>query len=286
MKIPENTVSEVCNYFVEKLQSHYDKREVKSMMYIAMQHYFGLSRTDLTLMADKRLSESELLQVIHLLKRLKKGVPLAYALGETEFYGLRIKTDPSVLIPRPETEELVDLIIHQNKKKDPHIIDIGTGSGCIALALKKNIPGSKVVAVDFSEEALETARENAGINNMDISFKKDDVLKPIKEYPEFDIIVSNPPYVLEKEKANMDILVKDHEPYSALFVPDEDSLLFYRHIIEFSEKHLKPGGKLYFEINQAKGGEVMKLFNPHLFENIKLVEDLSGNQRMVWARKI
>ncbi|MBE6268344.1 MAG: peptide chain release factor N(5)-glutamine methyltransferase [Bacteroidales bacterium] len=226
--------------------------------------------------------ESELADAI---QRLKKNEPLQYILGETEFCGLRLKVNPSVLIPRPETGELVRLIASENNNCSKRILDIGTGSGCIAIALAKELPQSTVSAWDISEEALIVAKENSIICNTNISFAQRDILTYTPaEADKFDIIVSNPPYIKEEEKSQMESNVLDWEPSLALFVPDNDPLLFYRTIAEKAKTMLTTDGQLYFEINREHGTDTCTMLTELGYTNIHLHKDFAGNDRMVSAR--
>lgn len=216
-----------------------------------------------------------------IIDRLKKHEPIQYILEETEFFGLPFTVNKNVLIPRPETEELVELIISENKKPGLHILDIGTGSGAIAIALAKQMDKANVSAWDISYKALDVAVLNSKINSVDISFKIVDVLGDYPIDKKFDIIVSNPPYIMEKEKVSMEQNVLDYEPHSALFVPDNNALLFYNRIADISSNLLNPGGKLYFEINRAKGQETVTILKEKGFTQIALFKDLSKNDRMV-----
>src|SRR5688572_8583660 len=230
------------------------------------------------------MSESELLKFNFCVKDLKAHKPIQYILGSTEFYGCRIKVNESVLIPRPETEELVDWIKTGLKGREPKtILDIGTGSGCIAIALKKIFPQSRVTAMDISEKALEVAAENAQRNNARIDFVLRDILSSPSSAPPFDLIVSNPPYITLSEKAAMNKNVVEYEPHLALFVSEEDALVFYRAIADLARSILVTGGKLYFEINERMGPAVKKLLGEMDFLNVEVKKDLSGKDRMVRA---
>ena len=218
------------------------------------------------------------------LDELKLGKPIQYILGDCEFYGLKFKVNPNVLIPRPETEELVDLIIHQNKNSEITILDIGTGSGCIAIALQKKLSLSSVTAMDISEDALALAQENAGLNQVEIAFFNDDALVlNSQKNPQYDIIVSNPPYIANTEKKEMSHQVLEHEPHLALFVDDANPLIFYEKISDFALTNLSPQGKLYFEINQSLGLETKKLLENKGF-SAEIIKDIIGNDRIIEAQ--
>lgn len=217
------------------------------------------------------------------LMQLKDHKPFQYVLGETEFYGLKFFVNENVLIPRPETEELVEWILSDNPNFDGKIIDIGTGSGCIPITLKKHLHSAKISALDFSEKALEIAKDNAGFHQTEIEFIHADFLKmDFADLTKFDIIVSNPPYIAESERNSMDKNVLEFEPDSALFVPDDNALIFYERIIEFAENNLNPNGKIYVEINQNLARETEELFQNN-FKFVELKRDISGNFRMIKA---
>ncbi len=225
-------------------------------------------------------------QVIYeqILEELKNGKPIQYVLGEDEFYGLTFKVNQNVLIPRPETEELVDLIINDNKNQRVTILDIGTGSGCIAVSLQKKLPNALVSGLDISENAIELAKKNAQLNHVSIGFSIDDALKlKPKNYPKYDIIVSNPPYIASAEKQDMCLQVLDFEPHLALFVDDENPLIFYDAISDFALTNLLPQGKLYFEINQNLGHQTQQMLDKKGF-NVQIIKDINGNERIILAQ--
>lgn len=257
------------------------------------ENYLGMKRIDITLNPDKKLTETEQKQLITALNRLKKHEPLQYILGETEFYGLLFKVNKNVLIPRPETEELVEWVIKDfqkttsaARKNEPFkILDIGTGSGCIAVSLAKNIPQAQVFGLDFSKKSVEIAKKNADFNAVSVDFLVEDILTLEALPQQFDCIVSNPPYVRELEKAELQPNVLDHEPASALFVPDQNALLFYRKIAAFALKNLVPGGRLYFEINEYLEAETRELIAGFGYKEIVLHKDIFGKPRMLKAIK-
>ena len=246
----------------------------------------GYSRTQFLLAKDEELCPEELSEIEKIVARLKSHEPIQYILGTTEFYGLPFYTVPEVLIPRPETEELVQWIIHENKNSKPTILDMGTGTGCIAISLQKNIPQSTVLACDISPACLETAKRNSELNSAEVSVIQYDILSnaPDFSFPELDIIVSNPPYIRETEKTLMEKNVLDHEPELALFVPDENPLIFYEQIADFSRIHLKNQGHLYFEINEAFGPECYEMLQEKGFSEIVLKKDIHGKDRMIGCR--
>jgi release factor glutamine methyltransferase len=284
VKISDNTIQAVSQYFKEELNNIFTAPELEQMLYITLFHYFGLSRIDISINKNKRLSESDLLKVIYTIKGLKKKKPLAYILGEWEFYGISLKVNEHTLIPRPETEELVELIIKTNKHHSKlDILDIGTGSGCIALALKKHLPIAKVSAWEISEEALSIASENAKLNKLKLAIKKIDILG-YKNYDiadKYDVIVSNPPYIIHEEKKIMQKNVLNYEPHLALFVEDSNPLLFYDVISDFALSNLKEQGKLYFELNEKYGVELKKLLKHKKFKNVNIVKDINEKDRIV-----
>ena len=258
------------------------------MILILFEHYFNISRVKMALEPGLRLSESEMLTFHFAVKDLLKNKPLQYIIGETEFCDLKFKVNESTLIPRPETSELVTKIVNGQQTTDNRqisILDIGTGSGCIAISLAKHIAGSKVYALDISEKALEVAKGNAISNNVDITFIHDDILSLRNNiYTKFDIIVSNPPYVRELEKAEMRDNVLNWEPHTALFVSDNDPLIFYRTILEFAKTHLNENGEVWFEINEYLGKEMTELCKAMGFSDVEIHKDFRGKERVILAR--
>jgi len=228
------------------------------------------------------VSEIEAIKIFEIVDELKQGKPIQYVLGETEFYNCRIKLSPATLIPRQETEELVDIIIKENAGYDGQIVDIGTGSGCIAIAIAKNLSGASVFGTDFSAEAIEIAKRNAEINSVKVEFISEDIFKPAKIFSiKPNIIVSNPPYVRNSEKAFMHRNVLDYEPATALFVDDTNPLVFYEAILGIAAKILQTGGKIYFEINEALGNEMLNLLKRFGYAEIKLIMDINGKERFI-----
>jgi release factor glutamine methyltransferase len=327
--------------FIKELSSLYDDKEMESFFYLILENFHQIKRIDLALNPEMKMNDKQLLHWERVLAHLKKQKPIQYILGETEFYGLPFLVNENTLIPRPETEELVELIIKQNSKSEipPEpkvngaklnsklkILDIGTGSGCIAISLAKNISNAEVFAIDISEKALAVAQKNAAINKVKVNFIQADILKinnleqlptsnsqlptPSFQLPTsifhlpssnsqlptsnfhlpssnsqlptpFDIIVSNPPYVRNLEKAEINPNVMEYEPHLALFVEDDDALLFYRKIAQLALKNLSPKGKLYFEINQYLGKETVELIKSYGFKKVVLYKDIYGNDRMM-----
>jgi release factor glutamine methyltransferase len=239
---------------------------------------------------DIQLSENERQQIDRIIARLKKNEPLQYILGETEFYGLPIKVEPHVLIPRPETEELTEWTVENEKTntedfKHLRILDIGTGSGCIAVAVAKHLSGATVFGLDISKEALEIAEINGRYNRVAIQWIREDILHDFSgNIPKaLDIIISNPPYIRPSEKTGMGKNVLDYEPHQALFVPENRPLLFYERIAETGIRTLKPGGRLYFEINAAFGNDIRNMLEEKGYGSIQLKQDISGKDRMIKA---
>ena len=271
--------------FLEDLISIYDDNEIESFFYLILEKNYQLKRIDLALSPELELNESQLQEWNAILVQLKNQKPIQYILEETYFYGLPFYVDKNVLIPRPETEELVELIISKNlnlqQSKDLKILDFGTGSGCIAIALAKNIPNANVFAIDVSQNALEVAKRNAKQNEVEITFLLKNILEIDDLKQQFDIIVSNPPYVRDMEKSEINKNVLEYEPHLALFVEDNDALLFYRKIADLAKKSLSPNGQLYFEINQYLGAATFELLESYGFKNVKLIKDIYSNDRMI-----
>lgn len=274
-------------YIQSELKGLYSEDEIRNMAYLFFEHLTSRSRSELMINKYTAFSEEQHQKTQKFVAELQNFVPLQYILGETEFYGLLFRVNESVLIPRPETEELIEWISMENdRKKELRMLDIGTGSGCIAVTLKHLFAKAHVDAYDVSEEALTIAAANAAANGLDVNFSKIDILQVNDTTQRWDIIVSNPPYICEKEKADMSPNVLDHEPHLALFVPDNDPLLFYRRIADFARHHLTENGKLYFEINRAYGQQTVAALNDSGFTHIELRKDMSGNERMIRANKL
>ena len=280
-------IKEYRTQFIEALSPFYDIGEVESFFYLILEEKRELKRIDLALNPDLTFSVEEIQMWNSILVQLQQEIPIQYLLGKTNFYGLDFEVNSAVLIPRPETEELVEWIIEtQNPKpktQNPKILDIGTGSGCIAIALAKNIPNAQVFAIDVSAPALATAQKNAKINEVNVVFIEKNILETEDLEQQFDSIISNPPYVRELEKKEIKKNVLDNEPHLALFVEDNDALLFYRKIAELAQKNLSKDGKLFFEINQYLGKEMVELLEKLNFKNIELRKDMYGNDRMIKA---
>lgn len=269
--------------FRHKLKESYNRDEIRLFAFLILEDMFHLPLSEIVTRKFNDLSDNEKQTINHVIQRLLEKEPIQYIVGTTEFYGLKFKVTPSVLIPRPETEELVEWITASGKDV-PRILDIGTGSGCIAISLAKLLPGSNVEAWDISQEALDVAQHNAQLNNVKVSFKKVNVLQPYVIHTPFDIIVSNPPYIQELEKKTMDENVLNYEPHTALFVEGNNALIFYDRIAELALNHLSEDGVLYFEISHSKGEKVVNLLKEKGFKDIELQKDISGNNRMIRAK--
>ena len=281
--------------FVQTLESIHGIDEAESFFHLILEDKFQMKRLDLALDPNFEFSAEAMKIWEELSIQLKKEIPIQYLLGNTEFFGLPFLVNENVLIPRPETEELVDWIIEEEKRferlkdeeiegqKTIKILDIGTGSGCIAISLAKNIPNATVFAIDVSEKALEVAKMNAEINEVSVTFLEKNILETDDLLEQFDIIVSNPPYVRNLEKQEIKKNVLEHEPHLALFVEDFDALVFYRKIAALATKNLNRGGQLFFEINQYLGKEMVALLHENDFESVSLRKDIYGNDRMTRA---
>lgn len=288
-------LKEIQQTYHQQLDSIYGENEVNSFFYMLIDHYFNISRLQLATNFDLKITYDDSLLLQNALEELKNEKPIQYIIGQTEFFGMPFLVNTNVLIPRPETEELVGWIVEEVSLRDfdkpLHLLDIGTGSGCIAISLAKNLPNAKVFAMDISKEALNVAQKNAEMNDVEVEFVHADILdrSSYKEFisptQKFDIIVSNPPYVRQLEKSEMKNNVLQNEPHLALFVEDNDALLFYKKICEFSVDKLTTNGRLYFEINAYLGNEMKILLEHYFFKNIELKQDLFGKDRMVKAIK-
>ncbi len=283
-------LKEIKTIFHTELDAHYGNQEVSSFFYILIQHFLGLEKFVLALQPQLVVSDEEEAPLFDALSKLKQDIPIQYITGETEFMDLTFRVRPNVLIPRPETEDLVRWILDDYKQlttteaKPIHILDIGTGSGCIPVSLAKNLENCEVKALDISLDALEVAKTNALSNEVQVDFFKGNILTGVPELglpSNFDIIVSNPPYVRQLEKKEMHANVLAHEPEIALFVTDEDPLLFYKAIAQFAKKHLAGNGCLYLEINQYLAAELQELLESYNFKRIELRKDIFGKDRMI-----
>jgi len=273
-------VSNILSYFREELSAVADEREITSWYYIYMQYLLVYNRSDCIINSNQVLNKSQLSKIKQIVAELKTHKPIQYILGKTEFYGLKIKVNEHTLIPRPETEQLVDWILKENFVT---ALDIGTGSGCIPIALAKNTD-AKVLAIDVSEDALLIAEENAKNNEVEIDFIHQDILQT-NYLQKVDLIVSNPPYVLESEKEKIQENVLDYEPELALFVEDKNPLIFYKKIASLAINFLNENGKLFFEINAKFGKETIEMLADIGFVNIELKKDMNDKDRMIKAIK-
>lgn len=281
--------------FHTELTHIYDSNEIDSFFFIVIEHYCKIKRIELALEPNLEISNDDYQNISDALNKLKQQKPIQYIIGETEFFGLNFKVNKNVLIPRPETEELVSWIIEeaklQHKNNKPiTILDIGTGSGCIAISLAKHLPFATIFALDINKNALETTKFNAKQNGVSITCVEVDILSSEDsvfdaESTTFDIIVSNPPYVRAQEKQQMKDNVLQYEPHLALFVADDNPLQFYNAIATFAQQNLKENGQLFFEINQYLSSEMTQLLKHFNFENIQLKKDIFGNNRMMKAIK-
>lgn len=278
--------------FIESLSDYYPKEESEAFFYRLSEHILRMKRIDIALNNYTVISGKKREKFERSLARLKEHEPIQYIAGNTEFFGLKFKVNPNVLIPRPETEELVDWIIQDSKNMSSKlkILDIGTGSGCIPITLAKNLSNAEVEAVDISEKALEIAKENAKLNQVDARFNTVDILNETSwqlafNDCKFNVVVSNPPYVKQSEQELMQSNVLEYEPHLALFVDNEDPLEFYRAIVKFCDQYLVQHGLLYFEINEALGEEMIKLLEDFNYKSIVLKQDIFGKNRMIKAIK-
>ena len=279
-------IFEIKNTFHKELKNLFPNNEIDNFFYLLTETYLKLKRVDIALNPNREINNEIEKKFFSALAKLKKEIPIQYIIGETEFYGLPFYVDKNVLIPRPETEELVLWIIKEiqdkrKEKKDLNILDIGTGSGCIAITLAKNLTNVKMWALDVSEKAIGIAKKNAKFNHVNVQFLDKDILN-LKKFPvKFDVIVSNPPYVRELEKKEIKNNVLQNEPHLALFVKDNNPLLFYDKIADLAKENLNPNGKLYFEINQYLGKETVSLLKQKGFKNIELKKDIFDKDRMI-----
>ncbi len=287
MKWKNNILLDLKSQYIELLSAKFNRAESKQLLNILIENFFNISNIQLALEPDKRLNESEILELHFAVKELLADKPIQYITGISNFHGIEIKVNESVLIPRPETEELVSLILNNESNEELKAIDIGTGSGCIALALKKKLRNADITAIDISVKALETAKLNSRLNNLDITFMQLDILKTDLSYtlPLYDIVVSNPPYVTHTDKKFMNRNVVNFEPHQALFVEDKNPLKYYLAVLNFCQQYLKSGGRVYFEINELQGNNVLKLFIEHGFKNGRLFKDINNKYRFALAIK-
>lgn len=267
------------------LKGLYPEREIHSIIDLLFENKVNLKKSDILLKANEEFPSEKAEEILRLTEELKSGKPLQYVLGSTEFYGYTLNVNSSVLIPRQETEELVQWILQENTGFSGNILDIGTGSGCIAIALADNFPKAKVFALDYDSSIIQQALKNAEQNKVHIKPVVLDILKNSPPSGKYGIIVSNPPYVRDSEKKWMHKNVLDFEPETALFVNDNDPLIFYRRISEIASDYLVSGGKLYFEINEHLADETMRLIKDLHFTAVTLKYDLNNKPRMIKATK-
>ena len=293
------TIKQYREHFNESLKLLYPTSEIDSFFFLILEEYMDLKRIDVVLKSDFYLDKKSLNLMQIATKQLEQEIPIQYIIGKTEFFGLPFHVNKEVLIPRPETEELVEQVLKEvsltkicktttdetTNEKQLKILDIGTGSGCIAISLKKQLPSSKISAMDVSDKALHIAKKNAVLNKVDINFIHLDILKTNNLDKLYDVIVSNPPYVRELEKKEMKNNVLNNEPHLALFVDNKNPLLFYNKIAELAENFLTKNGQIHFEINQYLGKETIKLLAEKGFKNIQLKKDIFGNDRIITAFK-
>jgi release factor glutamine methyltransferase len=289
MFVNSNKVKDLKKYFNCKLEKQFSQNEIKLMFHSFLRKRLKLSKAEILFSDELLLSESDLLFFREQCHKLLSNEPFQYLIAETEFYGLTIKCDKRALIPRPETEELLDWICEtfRNKLEKLNFIDFCTGSGCIALAIKQNFPNSNIIATDISQDALELAKENSTENNLKITFVQDNILKTCLEVENdsLDCIVSNPPYIPMKDKLLMHENVLNHEPHVALFVEDDDALIFYKKIAQIAQLKLNSTGNLFFEIHENLAKDVNELLKTLNFQEIIIKKDLQGKNRMIRARK-
>jgi len=286
MAVKIQTIKDIRFYLSKELSDIYNESEIRVLADIIIKTATGITKLHQLYDDGYKFKAEEADKIVDFTAHLKTGKPIQYILGETTFYNCVIKVNSSTLIPRPETEELVDLILRENKGFNGNIIDFGTGSGCIAIALAANLPFSEITGVDISEDALILSRENAILNNVRVSFMRNDILSIDPEvFTKAGIIVSNPPYVRNSEKLLMGRNVLDFEPHQALFVSDSEPLVYYNAILNIADKILLPGGSLYFEINEAMGNSLINLFKAFNYSEIKIVLDLNGKERIIKGRK-
>jgi release factor glutamine methyltransferase len=292
-------VKQYRNYFNETLKTIYPITEIDSFFFLLLEEYLGFRRVDIVLKSDFKINQKTLNLLQSATKQLEQEVPLQYIIGKTEFYGLPFAVNKHVLIPRPETEELVAWVVSESSRfktfntstkqttetKQLKILDIGTGSGCIPVSLKKQLPFAEISAIDISNDALTVAKKNAVLNNVDIHFILQDILKTVALDQHYDIIISNPPYVRELEKKELKNNVLKNEPHVALFVKNDNPLIFYDKIAELAKNYLNKNGLLFFEINQYLGTETINLVNKKGLKNIQLKKDMFGNDRIIVASK-
>lgn len=281
MKIASNKIGDMLHFYHQELAGIYDVEELDALIDLIFYHYLRFRKGEAKKRIEDKLNQSELIWIYDTCKALKSGQPVQYILGEAEFYNLPFMVNQTVLIPRPETEELVDIILKEQKGRQMNLLDIGTGSGCIPISLKKHLPNAEVFALDVSEPALNLAKKNAIRHQTQITFIQTDILKDeLAEWPMFDVMISNPPYIKKTESKDMTVQVMDYEPHLALFVEGNDDIIFYKKIIDLCEQKLNSEGVLYFELNPLTANDVERYAkNKGFFSFIELRKDMSGKIR-------
>ena len=290
MKIADNKLSSLYTYYKNELSLIYDESELFAIFELVCEKFLKYTKSDLKKYFHQPINQSNLINIYNAGVNLKKGIPIQYILKEAFFYDMIFNVSNSVLIPRPETEELVDIIIktYKNKNFDKiAILDIGTGSGCIPVILKKYMPQAHLTGIDISEHALNVARSNAIKHNLEVNFIRQDIFSDaLNLNSPFSIIVSNPPYILNSESKQMEVRVLDNEPHLALFVPDENPILFYKRIIELSNQYLEQKGYLFFELNSLTAFQVRQYaIESQYFSSVEILMDMSGKERFLVACK-
>jgi release factor glutamine methyltransferase len=286
MGVNIQTIKDIRFYLAEELIEIYQEPEISALAGIIIKTVINIPRLHQLYMPEQPVTIRQKNKITDICDELKSGKPVQYIIGETDFYNCRIRVNRAVLIPRQETEELVDLIIRENIGYPGNIIDFGTGSGCIAIALAANLPKAEITGIDISGDAIRTARGNALLNNVSITFSEGNIFNfDLKIVSEAGIIVSNPPYIRNSEKQFMSKNVLDFEPHVALFVTDTDPLLYYRTIVKLAENILIPGGRLYFEINEAMGKSMVQLLESFGYSEIEVVKDINGKERIIKGTK-
>lgn len=289
MRIASNSLAHLIAFYHSELNSIYELSEIDAILNLALEHYLGFSKADVVSKKKENLNQSDLLKLYFCCKELKKNAPIQYILKEAWFYNLKFYVNPNVLIPRPETEELVDHILKENQQATS-FLDIGTGSGCIPIAIKKNLKNSNVSGCDISHSALEVAIKNAELNKTEVHFIEVDILNEQESSKKiettFDVIISNPPYIKADEKNSLSEHVINNEPHLALFVNGQDDIIFYKKIIDLCQHKLNAKGKLYFELNPLTAQNVLDYANASKqFVKVELIKDMSGKMRFLRAEK-
>ena len=282
MAINIQTIKDIKFYLAAELKGFFPDPEISALTVIIIRTILKTKKLHFMAFPETPVKKKQINEIKAICKELKKGKPIQYILGETNFYNLTIKVNSETLIPRTETEELVDLIIKENRNFNGNILDAGTGTGCIPIALAINLPGSTVSGFDISEGAVITAKENARLNNAHVKFFTADILNPdMRLFTGTDILVSNPPYIIESGKSHMAANVVDYEPHKALFVPDSDPLIFYKALIRLAQNILNPEGRLYFEINETMGDPMLSIFDSAGYSGIQIIKDINGKDRII-----